>query len=80
MLWRIRSGRGRWSWSGIRYIARLRMETEKDPPMMADGNHRSAESRKAAAMKRYLGNPRVIFEKEIERQGQIRGRRSAETI
>ena len=56
------------------------METEKAPPMMADGDHRSAESRNAAAMKRYLGNPRVIVEKEIERQGQIRGRRSAETI
>jgi hypothetical protein len=50
----------------IRFIARLRTEREKDPSMMADGNHRSAESRKAAAMKRYRGAPRVIVEKEIE--------------
>ena len=41
--------------------------------MTGDGNHRSAESCRAAVIKRYLGQPWGFFI-EIERRGQNRAR------
>ena len=56
------------------------METEKDPPMRGDGNHRSGGPCRVASIKRYFGNPWVIIEIEIEMRAQIRSQQSVEVI